>query len=98
MDHRASRAGQPLEKEFYIPHKGAIREHAETTKMRIVYDASARGDDTGPSQLWKVLVHGRFHAVVISRGIRKAFRQVRICEDDRDLLPIAIQVDRQTTS
>ena len=25
--------------EFYIPHKAVVRERAETTKMRIVYDA-----------------------------------------------------------
>ena len=28
-------------KEFYIPHKAIIRENAATTKMRMVYDASA---------------------------------------------------------
>ena len=57
-------------REFYIPHKAVIRENAETTKMRIVYDASAKAPslneclDAGrPSlqnQLWKVLVRGRF--------------------------------------
>jgi hypothetical protein len=30
-------------KEFYIPHKGIVRQSAQTTKLRIVYDASARG-------------------------------------------------------
>ena len=29
-------------KEFYIPHKGIVRQSAQTTKLRIVYDASAR--------------------------------------------------------
>ena len=29
-------------KEFYIPHKGVTRETAESTKLPIVYDASAR--------------------------------------------------------
>ena len=54
---------------FYIPHKGLIRETAESTKLRIVYDASTRAWDgapslneclnTGPSlqnQLWSVLI------------------------------------------
>ena len=86
-------------KEFYIPHKAVIRENAETTKMRIVYDASARANDTAPSlnecldagpplqnQLWKVLVRGRFYAVAIAGDIRKAFLQVRVREEDRDAL------------
>ena len=30
------------QREFYLPHKAVIRENAESTKLRIVYDASAR--------------------------------------------------------
>ncbi len=29
-------------KEFYLPHRAVVRENAETTKIQIVYDASAR--------------------------------------------------------
>ena len=58
------------EKEFYIPHKAVVRETARTTKLRIVYDPSARASpqapslneclDPGPSlqnRLWDVLIH-----------------------------------------
>ena len=36
-------------REFYIPHKPVIRETAESTKLRIVYDASARASEQAPS-------------------------------------------------
>ena len=86
-------------REFYIPHKAVVRETAETTKLRIVYDASARAHDKAPSlndclntgpplqnQLWKVLVRGRFHPIAIAGDIKQAFLQVRIREEDRDAM------------
>ena len=36
-------------REFYIPHKAVLRENAESTKIRIVYDASARANASAPS-------------------------------------------------
>ena len=61
---------QVVGREFYIPHKLVVRETAQSTKLRIVYDASARAHDNTPSlndclhagpplqnQLWAVLVH-----------------------------------------
>ena len=86
-------------KECYIPHKPVIREKAESTKLRIVYDASARVQDNTPSlneclnpgpplqnQLWNVLVRERFNPVALTADIKQAFLQVRICEEDRDAL------------
>ena len=39
----------PTKKEIYIPHKGVAKQDAESTKLRIVYDASAKGSNTQPS-------------------------------------------------
>lgn len=40
---------EPGEKEFYIPHKPVVRESAESTKVWIVFDASAKGTEKSPS-------------------------------------------------
>ena len=40
---------QAVGNEFYIPHKPVVRPCAESTKMRVVYDASARAYDGAPS-------------------------------------------------
>ena len=89
----------PVGKEFYIPHKPVVRESAESTKLRIVYDASAKAHPDAPSlndclnagpplqnHLWDVLVRMRFHPVAVTGDLKKAFLQVRIKEEDRDSL------------
>ncbi|CAB3982952.1 Hypothetical predicted protein [Paramuricea clavata] len=37
------------DKEFYIPHRPVVKETSETTKLHIVYDASARTRPEAPS-------------------------------------------------
>ena len=86
-------------KEFYIPHKAVIRETAETTNMRIVYDASARAMPESPSlneclysgpplqnKLWDILVRQRAYPIAVTADIQKAFLQMRIRECERDAL------------
>ena len=86
-------------KEFYIPHKGVTRENAESTKLRIVYDASARERDNQPflndclnpgpplqNRLWDILVRSRFYPVLLTGDLKKAFLQVRIKKEERDSL------------
>ena len=85
--------------EFYIPHKAVLRENAESTKLRIVYDASARAHPSAPSlneclnaglslqnKLWDVLVRQRSYPVTVTGDLQKAFLQVRIKEAERDAL------------
>ena len=35
-------------REFYVPHKPVSRMCAESTKLRIMYDASAKAHNTAP--------------------------------------------------
>ncbi|XP_028415553.1 uncharacterized protein LOC114538695 [Dendronephthya gigantea] len=92
----------PLEvtgKEFYIPHKGITKQSAETTKLRIVYDASASESNTQPSLndclnpgpplqnlLWSILVRARFYPILLTGDLEKAFLQVRVKQSERDAL------------
>jgi hypothetical protein len=85
--------------EFYIPHKPVVKENAETTKLRIVYDTSAKAHadavslndclNPGPvlqNNMWNVLVRSRAHPVAVNGDLKKAFLQVRVKEEDRDAL------------
>ena len=89
----------PKGREFYIPHKPLVRRLAESTKTRIVYDASAKGSEKSPSLndcletgpplqnlMWNVLVRNRFMPVALTGDMKQAFLQVRIREDNRDAL------------
>ena len=86
-------------KEFYLPHRSVIRESAETTKIRIVYDASAKPNkdsvslneclETSPplqNSLWDILVRLRFTSILLCGDIEKTFLQIRIQESERDIL------------
>ena len=86
-------------KEFYLPHKPVLREGAEMTKLRVVYDASAKSSRESPSLnerlekgpalqnlLWNFLVHNRFKPYAITADIQKAPLQIRIWQSDRDAL------------
>ena len=86
-------------KEFYIPHKGIVKHSAETTKLRIVYYASAKESNSQPSlndclnpgaplqnHLWSILVRSRFYPILLTGDLEKAFLQVRIKQEERDTL------------
>ena len=59
-------------KELYMPHRAVIRESAEPTKLRVVYDASVKSEfgfslsyclENGPlleNKLWDILIRTRF--------------------------------------
>ena len=90
---------EPVGEEFYLPHKPVVKESAESTKTRIVFDASAKANNkcqslndclgTGPplqNILWDVLVRNRLKPVALAGDLKKAFLQIRIRPEHRDVL------------
>ena len=82
---------------FYMPHKPVVKRSAVTTKVRMVFDASARPHPlansindcmfTGtPLQplLWDIMVRARMSANLILGDILKAFLQISVKGEDRD--------------
>ena len=90
---------KPNDKLHYLPHQAVIRKDAETTKIRIVYDSSAKESKsgvalndclhTGPSLnplLFDILVRFRENKVALVGDIEKAFLNIEVDPDDRDCL------------
>ena len=90
----------------YLPYHAVIRQNRETTKLRIVYDGSAKSagqerslDDflpAGPNnipQLVDVLARFRWNPIAISAGIEQGFMMNSIQESHRDLLRFLLLKD-----
>ena len=82
-----------------MPHKTVVREAAQKTKLRKVYDTSAESSsknvslnerlETGPpfqNLIWNIYSRLRFRPILLCRDIEKAFLQIRIRESERDVL------------
>ena len=89
----------PTERIFYMPHKAVVRKSAESTKTRMVFDASAKENaqsaslndslEIGPplqNLLWEVIVRNRFNPVALLGDMKQAFLQIGIREGSRDAL------------
>ena len=81
----------------YIPHQAVIREEAESTKLRVVYDCSAKQNaqvpslndclEVGPAlqpKLFDIMIRNRMKRHCIDGDVKKAFLQIRVKEEDRD--------------
>ena len=92
---------------FYMPHKPVLREEAATTKVRMVFDASAKPHPlansvndcmhTGPSLhplLWDILIRARMSTHLLLADIQKAFLQIGIKEEDRDGFRFLFNINR----
>ena len=86
-----------LGKVHYLPHREVVRPEKSTTKLRVVYDASARSNGpslndclyVGPSLLpllFDILLRFRLYRIALVADIEKAFLNISISEEDRDFL------------
>ena len=83
----------------YLPHLAVVRKDRETTKVRVVYDGSAKASEkerslndclqTGPNLLphvFNMIANFRKNIVGLTADIEKAFLMVGIQDDQRDFL------------
>lgn len=87
----------PAQREFYLPHHPVLKASSLTTKLRVVFDASAKSTTglslndvlmSGPNvqeELFAILVRFRKHQFVLMADVEKMFRQVLIRKEDRDM-------------
>jgi hypothetical protein len=84
---------------YYLPHHGVRREDKETTKLRVVFDGSAKPSEDSPSineclekgpnlvpNLFDAVIKFRSHPIGIVADIEKAFHPIQILPEDRRML------------
>ena len=83
----------------YLSHHAVIRREAETTKLRIVYDCSAKERKYDKSMnnclhigpplqplLYDILIRFRMYPVALLGDIQQAFLQIKVDKEDRDAM------------
>ncbi|XP_046480969.1 uncharacterized protein [Neodiprion pinetum] len=88
------------EEGFYLPHHAVIKETSQTTKVRVVFDGSAKSTTgislneclmTGPTiqdDLLTLILRFRLHNYVLTGDIEKMYRQCLVRPEDREYLRI----------
>lgn len=90
---------------YYLPHHAIIKESSITTKLRVVFDGSAKSTTgislndvlmVGPNiqqDLFCILLRFRTYKYVLSADIEKMYRQILVNPDNRDLQRIFWRFD-----
>ena len=88
---------KPAQQVFYLPMHAVKKESSTTTKIRAVFDASAKSSSNtslndilqvGPtvhSPLIDVLLRFRMHRIALTADVSKMYRAIELAESDRDL-------------
>lgn len=88
---------KPGETVYYLPHHAILRPSSTTTKLRVVFDASAKTDRKislndiqriGPKlqqDLAAIIMRWRTHRIVFTADIAKMYRQIGVHQMDQNL-------------
>jgi hypothetical protein len=100
-DRMENNKGKDNVEVHYMPHHGVIRTDRKTTKLRVVYDGSAKPNEnklslnnslqTGPNcipHLFDVLLKFRWNPVALTADIEKVFLMICIDPSNRDMLQL----------
>lgn len=98
LNSYAEPAPKDIPAKFHMPHQPVYREDKETTKLRVVFDASCRtsgglslnqclstGVDLNP-RIFDLLLNFRCGPVAVTADIEKAFLHIRVKPDNRKFL------------
>jgi hypothetical protein len=92
---------------YYIPHHCILHPDSQTTKLRVVFDASATtaaGQSLNNSlytgqklqkDITQILIRARVHKFLFTADIKQMYRQIEIHSKDRDYLRILWRFDQQ---
>ncbi|CAK9833693.1 hypothetical protein ANTRET_LOCUS10340 [Anthophora retusa] len=95
LGHMSEKQNDNKREGYYLPHHAVFKENSLTTKLRVVFDGSARTasgkslNDTlmvGPTiqdDLFALTIRFRSHTYVLTADITKMYRQTWIHPDDR---------------
>lgn len=93
------------EKSFYIPHHCVLKPDSLSTKLRVVFNASAKINNNislndtllvGPKlqkDIVQILLNFRLHNIVLHADIKKMYRQILITADHQDYQRILWRFD-----
>ena len=88
---------KPSQETFYLPMHAVRKEESTTTKLRVVFDASAKSSNgislndsllVGPTihpPLIDVLLRFRTHRIALTTDVSKMYRAIELTTADRDL-------------
>lgn len=96
---------EPTKEIYYLPHHPIVRTDHLTTKLRVVFDGSAKSDSgaslndklmVGPTiqdTLFDIILRFRMYQFVMTADIAMMYRQILVSDQDKDLQRILWRTD-----